>query len=77
MFGWTLLLIWADRKPVERKGVLLLTTFPVIFGLVLNNLSAIASGLRPPQSAAPELVLQTGLAALFIFSYLNARRTTV
>ena len=22
MFGWTLLLIWAYRKPVERKGVL-------------------------------------------------------
>ena len=25
MIGWTILLIWADRKPLERKGILLLT----------------------------------------------------
>jgi hypothetical protein len=29
MLGWTFLLIWADKKPVERRGVLLLTVFPV------------------------------------------------
>ena len=28
MLGWVCLLLWADRKPVERKGVLLLTIFP-------------------------------------------------
>jgi hypothetical protein len=77
MFGWTFLLIWADRKPVERKGVLLLTTFPVIFGLAANNIFAIISGLRPLQSTLPELLLQIGLACFFIFSYLNAKRTTV
>ena len=75
MFGWTALLIWADRKPLERKSVLLLTVFPVIFGLMLNNLLAVESGLRPFQSTLPELILQAGLAVLFIFSYLNARRT--
>ena len=32
MFGWTALLLWAYRKPFERKGVLLLTIFAVIFG---------------------------------------------
>jgi hypothetical protein len=51
MFGWTFLLIWADRKPLERKGILLLTTFPVIFGTALNNILAVNSGLRPLQSA--------------------------
>jgi len=35
MFGWTLLLIWADRKPMERKGILLLTAFPVCTSLLL------------------------------------------
>ncbi len=73
MFGWTFLLIWADRKPLERKGVLLLTVVPVIVGLALNNVLAVTSGLRPLQSVVPELGLQTGLAVLFIFSYLNAR----
>ena len=29
MWGWTALLLWADRKPVERRGVLLLTGAPV------------------------------------------------
>jgi hypothetical protein len=77
MFGWTFLLIWADRKPVERKGVLLLTTFPVIFGLAVNNVLAMASGLRPFQSTLLELLLQTGIGCLFIFSYLNAKRTKV
>ena len=77
MFGWTFLLIWADRKPLERKGVLLLTVFPVIFGLVLNNILALTIGLRQLQSALPELLFQTGLAGLFLFSYLNAKHTTV
>ena len=27
MLGWTALLLWADRKPLERKGVLLLPCF--------------------------------------------------
>ena len=35
MAGWVFLLIWADRKPVERKGVLLWTLFPVTIGLIL------------------------------------------
>jgi hypothetical protein len=74
MFGWTLLLVWADRKPLERKGILLLTVFPVIFGLAINNVFALASGLRPLQSVLPELVLQSVLAVLFVFSYLNARK---
>ena len=28
MFGWVGLLIWADRRPLERRGVLLLTIVP-------------------------------------------------
>jgi hypothetical protein len=74
MFGWTLLLVWADRKPLERKGILLLTVFPVIFGLAANNVLAFASGLRPLMSVVPNLALQTFLAILFTFSYLNARK---
>jgi len=37
MLGWTVLLLWADRKPVERSGVLVLTIFPVIVGLALTT----------------------------------------
>ena len=74
MFGWTGLLVWADRKPLERKGILLLTAFPVVFGLALNNVFAVTSGIRTLESAVPTLILQCVLAALFIFSCLNARK---
>jgi peptidoglycan/LPS O-acetylase OafA/YrhL len=33
MLGWTLLLVWADRRPIERRGVLLLTVFLFASGL--------------------------------------------
>ena len=44
MTGWTFLLIWGLQKPVERRGVLLLTAFPVIFGLFLTTLNGISNG---------------------------------
>ncbi len=35
MFGWTILLLWADRKPVQRRFILMLTFCPVITGFLL------------------------------------------
>jgi hypothetical protein len=29
MMAWTLILIWADRKPIDRRIVLLLTLIPI------------------------------------------------
>jgi hypothetical protein len=75
MFSWTFLPIWADRKPVERKGVLLLTILP-LSGLILNNISAVVSGLRPLQATLPEFTLQFTLVGLFTFSYLTVQKET-
>lgn len=44
MTGWTFLLVWALQRPVERRGVLLLTAFPVIFGLSITTVNGISSG---------------------------------
>ena len=33
MTGWTILLVWALQKPVERRMVALITAFPVILGM--------------------------------------------
>jgi len=44
MWGWTFLLIWADRKPLERRGVILLTVFPVVVLLLTNIIDIILSG---------------------------------
>ena len=73
MMGWTFLLIWADRKPVERKGILLLTIFPVITGLILANLYAVGLGLFPISKTIPPGILGASLIALMGFSYFNAR----
>jgi hypothetical protein len=37
MLGWPVLLLWADRKPLERKGILPLTVFPVMAGMMIND----------------------------------------
>ncbi len=72
MLGWTILLLWADRKPVERKGILLITVIPVILGMMLNNIVSTTSGLKTVTSTIPVLTIQLALVALFIFSYWNA-----
>ena len=38
MLGWTILLMWGERKPIERKDLLLLTVFPVITSLMFFEL---------------------------------------
>jgi hypothetical protein len=60
MTGWTALLIWALQKPVERRGVLLLTACPVVTGLFFVALI----GLQDGSSANLLLVIKTIL--LFI-----------
>jgi len=44
MTGWTLLLIWAVREPIERRVVILLTAFPVVFGLFIVALIGFLEG---------------------------------
>jgi len=46
MTGWTFLLIWAVRKPVERRVVILLTAFPVVFGLFVVALIGFFGGIK-------------------------------
>jgi hypothetical protein len=44
MTGWTFLLLWAVRQPIERRAVSLLTAFPVIFGLFIVTLLGYMEG---------------------------------
>ena len=75
MAGWTILLFWADRKPVARKGVLPLTCL-VIAGYITLRVYTLATGLTPLEQfgqTLPLLINQVAMCALFLFSYLNAR----
>ena len=44
MMGWTLLLAWTAKNPVERKAVLLLTAFPILFGLIIVTTTGLING---------------------------------
>ena len=44
MTGWTVLLIWAVREPIERRFVIILTAFPVVFGMFIVALVGFLAG---------------------------------
>ena len=44
VLGWTFLLIWADRKPIERKDTIILTV-PVVVGIQISTILAFNFGL--------------------------------
>lgn len=73
MAGWTALLIWADRKPVERRDVLLLTLFPVKVGLDLASIFLGLSGAVPLSRLLISKIDSVGLWVLYTYSYLNSR----
>ena len=77
MLGWTVLLLWADRKPLERKGVLLITLLPVVLGLVSNEIVAVCGGFLSITMTVPVWIAQALITGLFIFSYLNARKLQI
>ena len=72
MLGWTILLLWANQKPIERKGVLPITLL-VVFGEVAVQIWGIVVGFVPFSALLLSFVMQAILFILFLFSYLNAR----
>jgi hypothetical protein len=73
MAGWAVLLLWADRRPLERRGVLPITVAPVIAGLIANDALAVRTGQLAGRGVAPVRTLQLTLAALFTYSLARAR----
>ena len=74
MLSWTVLLLWADRKPMERKGVLLLTVFPALTCLVITGIASVVTGANTLSNMLPVFIMQSSLASLFLASFVLARR---
>ena len=72
MLGWTLLLFWANRRPLERKGVVL-CLIPVVVAYIVVGIVGISMGIVTLSKMIPTFFLQTVLVGLCIFSYVNAR----
>lgn len=73
MAGWTVLLFWADRKPVERRDILLITLYPVLSGLILACIYAVAQGMTKIGWMLPTFTLQGILFVLDHVAYIQSR----
>lgn len=73
MLGWTLLLVWAVRKPMERKGVLL-CLIPVVISYFALEVFALNAGVVRFENMLPTFILQPVFLCLIGFSYTLASR---
>ena len=76
MLGWTALLFWAQRKPIERADILLITLFPVVTALTAAAVFVVKSGQISMLSTMPIFVLYVVAYCTFIPSYMWAKRQT-
>ncbi len=74
MLGWTVLLFWAQRRPVERADILLLTLFPVITILAGAAVLVARSGQIALSNLAPMFILYVILSCTYIPSYVWAKK---
>lgn len=68
MLGWTLLLLWAYQRPLERRVVALLTLV-VIGGLVVTEVAAVVRGDLAIARVAPTWLIQAALTWVFASGY--------
>lgn len=74
MLGWTVLLLWAQLRPVERADILLITLFPVVTVLAGAAVLVAQSNQISASSMMPMFVLYVVLFCTYIPSYLWAKR---
>ena len=74
MLGWTVLLLWAQFKPVERADILLITVCPVVtFLAVAAGLVAKSKGISAI-NLLPMFILYFVVYCTFIPSFIWAKK---
>ena len=74
MLGWTVLLFWAQLKPIERADILLITLFPVVALLALAAVLVAESKQISTSNLVPMFILYFIVYCTFIPSYLWAKK---
>jgi hypothetical protein len=74
MAGWTALLAWCSRAPLERAFVALLTAVPVVAGLIASELYATLVTGALATRTFPLVAAQCVLVLVVVWSYFAARR---
>lgn len=72
MLGWAIILLWADRKPLERYGVFL-CLIPVLLAYVGVEIYGIARGHLSLGGTLPTFAMQAVLISLSTVSYIWAK----
>jgi len=73
MLGWTIILFWADRKPIKRSGIFI-CLIPVIIGYFIVEIIGIQIGILGLNKTFPSFILQSILLGLSITSFYFARK---
>jgi hypothetical protein len=73
MLGWTVLLFWAQFKPIERAAVLLMTLFPVVSVLAIAAALVVRSNQISLPNMLPLLVVYLVLFVMILPAYAWAR----
>jgi hypothetical protein len=74
MLGWTVLLFWAQLKPIERADILLITLFPVVTLLAIAAVLVAKSNQISISNLLPMFVLYFVVYCTFIPSYIWAKK---
>ena len=72
MLAWTVLLLWAYKKPVERRFISPLTIL-VIVGIATTNIIMVNQGLFTLAEIFPSFINQGMLLVLFGVGYLHTK----
>lgn len=75
MFGWTLLLVWASRRPLERRVVAPLTVL-VVGGIVVSEIAGAVAGVVDAWRVVPTWCLQAILLVLFAWASYAGRQAS-
>ncbi len=73
LLGWTCLLLWAARAPLARRGVVVITLFPVLVGLSLTTAVAVATGTLSAWDIAWLIGMKTALYGLLGYALFVSR----
>ena len=76
MLSWTILLVWADRKPIERRDVILLTAYPLVSLLLADTFFALSVGIVTWIEIFAVQVAYVFLIVLFTLGYFLTRTMT-
>lgn len=72
MLGWTILLLWAYRRPLERRAIAAFTAV-VIAGFIVTEIWAVQAGVLAADRMVPTFVLQSVLLGLFAAAFYSGR----